>query len=130
MSNFPGDDVCVPGCGRGLSGWSQRRVDGADVVYLAGDLDVVTAAEMRQWLMRVAESSTAEMIVVDLSAVHFIDACSVRVIVEARKAATCRGRRLRVDGLHGIPARIFEVLGLEPLLGRRVQASDGGRGCG
>jgi anti-sigma B factor antagonist len=117
-------------CGPGRFGWSQRRVDGADVICLAGELDLATAAELRQRLMDVVESSTAATIVLDLSDVRFIDAHSVNVIVAAWKAATNRGRQLQVDGLHGIPALMFGLFGLEPILARRVAVGDGGRDAG
>ena len=113
----------------GVFGWSERRVDGADVIVLAGELDLATAAELRQRLMRVAESSTAATIVLDLSGVRFIDAHSVDIIVAAWRAARGRGRALRVEGLHGVPALVFNVLGLEPML-ERPAASDGGRSAG
>jgi anti-anti-sigma factor len=70
--------------------------------------------------MRVAESGAAATIVLDLSDVRFIDAHSIGVIVTAWAAAKCRGRQLRVDGLQGMPARVFGLLGLEPLLARRT----------
>ncbi|HZN75630.1 MAG TPA: STAS domain-containing protein [Micromonosporaceae bacterium] len=130
MFKISADSVRAPRWGPGRLGWSQRRVDGADVIYLAGELDLATAAELRQRLMGVAETSAAATIVLDLSDVRFIDAHSIGVIMAAWKAATCRGRQLQVDGLHGITALIFGRLGLEPILARRPEARDGGRGSG
>jgi anti-sigma B factor antagonist len=104
----------------GRCNWSQAHVDGALVVYLAGELDLSTARQLRRRLMAVAESSTAATIVLDLSDVSFIDAHSCGLIVNAWSVAKSHGRRLRVDGLHGIPARIFRLLGLEPILAWRA----------
>jgi anti-anti-sigma factor len=86
------------------------------VIKLAGALDLSNAGELRQRLMRIAESETAATIVLDLSGVRFIDAHSTGLIVTAWAAARCRGRRLRVDGLHGVSALVFDLFGLEPLL--------------
>jgi anti-sigma B factor antagonist len=121
-----GGEVRVPRWGPGRFGWSQRRVDGGVVVYLAGELDLSTAAELRRRLMRVAESGAAEMIVLDLSDVRFIDAHSTGLIMSAWAAAKLRGRELCVDGLHGIPARIFGLLGVESTLARRTLDADSG----
>jgi anti-anti-sigma factor len=93
---------------------------------LAGELDLSTAAEFRRRLMRVAETAAAATIVLDLSAVCFIDAHSTGLIVSAWAAAKFHGRELCVDGLHGIPARVFGLLGLEPTLARRTLEADPG----
>jgi len=105
--------------------WSQGTLDGAVVVRLAGELDLSTAAELRQLLMRVAESGTRATVVLDMSDVRFIDAHSIGLIVGASKAAKVRGRVLQVDGLDGLPARVFRLVGLEPILVRRTSGGDG-----
>jgi anti-anti-sigma factor len=51
-------------------------VDGAVFVYLAGDLDLATAEELRSRLMRVVESGVEATVVLDLSWVHFVDAAA------------------------------------------------------
>jgi anti-sigma B factor antagonist len=105
--------------------WWQRSLDDdAAVVCLAGELDLSTAAELRQ-LLRVAESGTAATVVLDMSDVRFIDAHSIGLIVGASKAAKVRGRVLQVDGLDGLPARLFRLVGLEPMLVRRTSGGDG-----
>jgi anti-sigma B factor antagonist len=109
-------DMHIPQPDAGHFGWSRRRIGCADVISLAGELDLATTSELRQRLMSVAESSAATTIVLDLSDVRYIDARSVDVIVAVWSAATSRGRRLQVEGLHGMPALVFGVLGLEPIL--------------
>jgi anti-sigma B factor antagonist len=105
--------------------WWQRSLDDdAAVVCLAGELDLSTAAELRQ-VLRVAESGTAATVVLDMSDVRFIDAHSIGLIVGASKAAKVRGRVLQVDGLDGLPARVFRLVGLEPMLVRRTSGGDG-----
>lgn len=127
MSEDFGAESPTPGVGPDRFGWSQRCVDGAVVVLLAGELDLSTAAEFRRRLRTVAESAAAR-IVLDLSAVSFIDAQNIGVIVAAWSAAKTRGRQLCVDGLHDLPAQLFRVLGLEPMLGCRMPAADLERG--
>jgi hypothetical protein len=53
------------------------------------------------------------------------------VIVAAWEAARCDPRQLldswRWTGLHGTPEFVFDVLGLEPIVARRTETSEGGR---
>lgn len=127
MSKMPSDDNSAPQWEPGGFGWSLRRVDGAVVVRVAGELDLSTSAEWRRKLMKLAESDPYTVAVLDLSDVQFIDAHSVGLIVAACSAARKRGRRLEVDGLQGIPAVVFRRLGLEPLLARRRNEEMAGR---
>jgi anti-anti-sigma factor len=81
-------------------------------------------------LMSVAESGGTATIVLDLSGVCFIDAGSIGLIVTAWAAAKCRGRQLRVDGLGGMPARLFGLLGLESMVSRRTPECEAGGHAG
>jgi anti-anti-sigma factor len=86
------------------------------VLHLAGELDLATGSDLGGWLRDAVESQAAGSILVDLSKVGFIDAYSIGLIVRAWAAADRRGRSLQVDGLGGLPARMFDVLGLEALV--------------
>jgi anti-anti-sigma factor len=110
-------EVGVPQCGPSSFRWAQRYGDDAVVVSLAGELDVA-CVELEPLLLRLAESGPAATIVLDMSELGFIDAHGVGVIVSAWKAAKANGRVLWVDGLHGLPARVFRLVGLEPVLVR------------
>ncbi|WP_433360661.1 STAS domain-containing protein [Actinoplanes sp. CA-142083] len=121
MSRFADDSV------HSAVQWSRRHVDGAEVIFVSGELDLVAAAELRSHLMTVAESTAAPLIVLDFSGVTFIDAKCAGVIMGAWEAAAGRGRRLRVDGLRGLPKTVFDLLGLTPMLTAREAASVGGR---
>ena len=110
--------------------WSQRSVGDTVMVCLTGELDLSTATEFHRRLLSVTESATAATIVLDLSQVSFIDAHNTGVIVCACTAAEARGRALQVDGLHGIPARVFRLLGLEWMRVRRPEEGDPGKDAG
>lgn len=86
------------------------------VLSVVGELDVSTATEFRRKLCGLVESVTASTVVLDMSRLDFIDVASVRVILMGRAMAAARRRALWVDGLHGVPARAFELLGLESLV--------------
>jgi anti-anti-sigma factor len=84
-------------------------------VSLAGELDVASA-ELEPLLLRLVESGPADTIVLDLSELEFIDAYGVGVIVGAWKAAKDRGRVVHVSDVHGLPARVFRLAGVQPVL--------------
>jgi anti-anti-sigma factor len=111
--------------------WPQREDAGRVVIHLAGELDLSMADELRRQVMDVVVSSASTTIVLDFSDVTLIDAHSVGVIVAARNRAEDLGRQLEVDRLHGMPARVFALLGLHPLLAGETRAAaspDGGVG--
>ena len=110
-------DVGVPHCEAASFRWSLRCRDGAVVVSLAGELDLAVM-ELEPLLLQVAESGPAATIVLDMSELDFIDAYGIGTIVNAWKVAKARGRALRVEGLRGLPARVFRLAELEPLLVR------------
>ncbi len=83
----------------------------AVVLVLAGVVDFATSAELRRRLGGLIRSN--EVVVVDMSEVHLVDAASIRVIVSAHATAAACGRHLYVDGLQGLPARVFAILGLD-----------------
>ena len=125
MSEEFGGEAGVPQGEQASFRWWQRSLDDdAAVVCMAGELDLSTAAELRELLLKVAESGTAATVVLDMSDVRFIDAHSIGLIVGASKAAKVRGRVLQVDGLDGLPARVFRLVGLEPMLVRRTSGGD------
>ncbi|MDQ1361712.1 MAG: anti-sigma factor antagonist [Acidimicrobiaceae bacterium] len=62
-------------------------------VTVAGEVDLVTAPRLRQALVEILEAGEADA-VVDLSAVEFIDASGIGVLVWAAHEANDRGGRL------------------------------------
>jgi anti-anti-sigma factor len=111
-----------------LLGWSRRHVDGAEVIFLVGELDLAVASELRQRLTGAVEASTAARILLDLSGVTFLDAYCTGIMIVATETAAARGRQLRVCGLSGVPKRVFEVLELESMVAHPIGSAEGGRG--
>jgi anti-anti-sigma factor len=92
------------------------------VVWLAGELDIASAEELRRVLATVVRSGAAARVLLDMRDVRFIDAHSIGLIVEASIAAQAGGRALQVHAPSGVPARLFQILGLGSML---VRAGDG-----
>jgi anti-anti-sigma factor len=67
-------------------------------------------------LLGAAVSDGARRVMIDLSAVDYIDAHSIGLIVAAWTAAEDRGLSLRIDGMRGFPKDLFIILGLEALM--------------
>ena len=87
------------------------RNDGAVVVSLAGELDLYNAHEVRDALLEICAESP-DRLVVDLSAVRFIDSTALGVLIEARtKLANRRGFLLAAPGLE--TRRALEISGLD-----------------
>ena len=93
-------------------GWFQHTVDGAVVIYLAGELDLCTARELDRRLQDAVDCAGAGTLLVDLRRVDFIDARSVGLMVQAWGALRQRGGTLQVRCLSGVPARVFDALDL------------------
>jgi anti-sigma B factor antagonist len=96
----PDDELCV----------RAARDEEVYVIALYGELDLATVADLQRELDR-AEASDAGEIVVDLSALHFVDSTGIRALVEAHgRDAGARLRLLRgADHVH----RAFEMCGLQ-----------------
>ena len=87
------------------------RNDGSVVVSLAGELDLYNAHQVREALLA-ACAEGPERLVVDLSAVKFIDSTALGVLIEARtKLPNRRGFLLAAPGLE--TKRALEISGLD-----------------
>jgi anti-sigma B factor antagonist len=72
-----------------------ERRDDRHVIALTGELDIDGAQRVRDELRR-AEASDALEIVLDLSALRFIDSSGIHLIVEADARSRSNGNRLRL----------------------------------
>lgn len=67
-----------------------ERRNGAIVVHLAGELDLYTAAAVRQALLDLCREDPARL-VIDLERLTFIDSTGLGVLIEARSQLRDRG---------------------------------------
>jgi anti-sigma B factor antagonist len=88
-----------------------QRNDGYVVVSLAGELDLYNAHEVREALLECC-AEAPDRLVVDLSAVKFIDSTALGVLIEARTRLTNRRSfLLAAPGLE--TRRALEISGLD-----------------
>ena len=91
---------------------STAEHDDRVVLALSGELDLATAEDLRRAAVR-AEASGRQRLVVDLSALQFIDSSGIHLIVQLANRMRARGPELSVvrgpDPVH----RVFELCRLD-----------------
>jgi len=70
-----------------------RNTDGAAVISVSGELDLASSPALEEELERVAQSE-AQVVVVDLRNLEFMDSTGLSVLVRAHQRAEEKGRRL------------------------------------
>lgn len=102
-------------------GWSldaTRTSDHTAVVRAAGEFDLAAVADVHRVIARAAaELSAPATIVVDLSAVTFLDAAMLGALVTDRRALLEAGGDLQLTGISAWTMRIIEICGLRTTLG-------------
>jgi len=84
---------------------------GVTTLMFTGDLDIATLVEAED-AVAAAEREAPDVLVVDLSALAFLDSSGVRLVLQHEARARAAGRRLAVVLGTGRALRLFEVLGL------------------
>lgn len=93
---------------------TERKDDQTSLVRLNGDVDLHTAPEVRQTLNDAIDDG-AMLIVVDLSAVTFIDSMTLGVLLGASKRVRPRGGQLRLVVTEPSIRKIFEITLLDKI---------------
>jgi anti-sigma B factor antagonist len=85
-------------------------------LYVRGEVDSASAPQLREQLAAAVASDAAE-VVVDLTAVDFLDSAGLCALAVTHKEATARGTRMRVLAATRAVVRPLQVTGLWDLLG-------------
>jgi anti-sigma B factor antagonist len=88
-----------------------RSTRGSVVLALEGEVDLATAPLLEDTLAG-AEASDASQILIDLSAVTFIDAVGLDVLLRAELRSRGGGDRVRLTKWSPPVQRLFEVAGV------------------
>ena len=86
--------------------------DGSLVLRASGEIDIATAKTLREELLRAFSSDTVPL-VLDLTAVSFIDSAGLRLLLWAAGRSPEDGDRLRIVCGSGAVRRMIEMTGLE-----------------
>jgi anti-sigma B factor antagonist len=85
--------------------------DGALLVIVAGELDIATAGELRECLVR-PDVLSAPKVHLDLTTVSFLDSAGIGMIVAASKRVRQSGGAFSVIAGDNAVRRVLEVAGL------------------
>ena len=89
----------------------------------SGEFDLASVADVRRVISRTAALLTPPAaIVVDLSAVTFLDAAMLGALVTERQAIRAKGGDVLLSGVSPWGMRIIEICGLRASLGLRAGA--------
>ena len=98
-------------------GLSDQTVDEyTHVVAVRGDIDLYSAPEFRQRISEVIDEGKTH-IVIDLSEASFIDSTTLGVLVGAIKRLRTRGGALAIACQDSGILRVFEITGLDQVVG-------------
>ena len=89
---------------------SDHRVE----LRLVGELDVGTAAPLRQALRRASEDGV-DTVIVDLSGLKFIDSTGLHELVVVHKRQQARGGEVVLQAPTAQTRRVLEIVGLDRL---------------
>jgi stage II sporulation protein AA (anti-sigma F factor antagonist) len=92
-----------------------EREDDTLVLSLSGEADLFSATSLEDQLERALDSG-AKRVIVDLSALHFIDSISLRVLVKAALASREDSNRLYFLRGSRQVERVLEISGLKQQL--------------
>src|SRR3954463_11338086 len=81
-------------------------------VAVSGELDLSSALTFEEELRRIEEGGAPPLLVLDLSALKFMDSTGLRLILSAHARAVNRGRRLAIIEGGETIRRIFKLTGV------------------
>jgi anti-sigma B factor antagonist len=82
-------------------------------ISAAGRLTIESSPRFRDLLMKAIGKGTSAVIVIDLSALSFLDTSGAATLLEAARVASAQGMRLRVIGLTGEPKMVAQITELD-----------------
>ena len=81
-------------------------------VILRGELDLSTANEAEEVLLKTVASATKGEVTVDVTLLTFVDGSGARALIAAHNAAQATGHRIRIVGAQGLVATVLSILEL------------------
>ena len=99
-----------------LQGPSESRIS------VTGRLVIESSPRLRASLTNAIGAATSAVLVIDLSALSYLDTSGVATLLEAARIASARSVRLRVIGLMGEPRMLAQIAELDVIF--RAYGSD------
>jgi anti-anti-sigma factor len=99
--------------------------DGGTIVRIAGEIDVCVADRLQELLLRILRAHGPRLLL-DLSAVSFIDCAGLRAVTLTLRYAERHGCSLHLVAASAMTRRIITLTGMEDVLPIRDQDQDQG----
>jgi anti-anti-sigma factor len=78
---------------------------------MSGDVDMAVAQDIQGKLL-VLVNATNDDLVLDCTDLAFIDSMGISAVMHVQRLMEIQGRVLRMENLHGMARRAFDILGL------------------
>jgi anti-sigma B factor antagonist len=92
-----------------------RNADRAAVIVVGGELDLASAPALEEELNRAATTG-ADLVIVDLRELEFIDSTGLGLLIKANRHAEAAGRRFAIVRGQSQVQRLLGVTGIEQRL--------------
>jgi anti-sigma B factor antagonist len=103
---------------------TEQLPEGPTVIALSGEIDLYTAPELKQELIRVIDGG-ASRVIIDLTETSFIDSTTLGVLVSGLKRLRPNGGELALVITDRNIRKVFDITGLDrvfPIRGTRAEA--------
>jgi anti-sigma B factor antagonist len=112
VAGGPGKDGAHQYAVQGVSGDEQASfflegMDGCMVVFAVGEIDLATSATLREVMLEALESG--RHLVVDLSAVTFLDSTGLGVLIHTQKRIAATHKSMSLVGPTGMIAKVLRI---------------------
>ena len=91
---------------------STHRRDGIATVSVTGELDLAAGEVVAQAIGQAVTASGTSAVIVDLSALAFVDSSGISVLLKGRREADRTGVAYRITGATGIVEQILSLTGV------------------
>lgn len=102
--------------------YSREDIDDKTTIYVRGELDALSATEIRPLLDRVVEDRRLD-VTVDLSQLRLVDSSGVGALVSLFKRVRAAGGEVTFVGTTAQPLVIFKLLKLDVVFGLKTETS-------
>jgi anti-anti-sigma factor len=92
-----------------------HHTDAVAVVTLSGEVDTINCARLRQAATDLLSQNRPGEIVLDMSAVTFLDSAGVRTLLTCREDALRAGRRFTLRQPHEHVRQVLVICGIEDM---------------
>jgi anti-anti-sigma factor len=84
-------------------------------IPVSGDVDTTVAQKLQDELLLLV-NATNDDLVLDCTDLAFIDSVGISAVIHVQRLMEIQGRRFRIENLHGMARRAFDILGLTDMV--------------